>query len=58
MYSYNGIGLAASQVNIHKRVIVIDITEEKKEPLILINPKITILNTRENSFSSLLRSSN
>ena len=46
MYSYNGIGLAASQVNIHKRVIVIDITEEKKEPLVLINPKITILNKK------------
>ena len=47
MYSYNGIGLAASQVNIHKRVIVIDITEEKKEPLVLINPKITILNKKD-----------
>ena len=46
MYLYNGIGLAASQVNIHKRVIVMDISEEKKEPLILINPKITILNKK------------
>ena len=36
-----GIGLAATQVNVHKRVIVIDISEDKTKPIILINPKIT-----------------
>ncbi len=38
MYDAPGIGLAATQVNVHKRVIVIDISETKDNPLILINP--------------------
>ena len=41
MYEGSGIGLAATQVNVHKRVIVIDISEDKTKPIILINPKIT-----------------
>ena len=40
MYEAPGIGLAASQVNVHKRLIVIDISEKKDQPLILINPEI------------------
>lgn len=40
MYEAPGIGLAASQVNIHKRLIVIDISENKDRPLVLINPEI------------------
>jgi peptide deformylase len=40
MYSAPGIGLAAVQVNILKQIIVIDTTEDKKQPLCLINPKI------------------
>jgi peptide deformylase len=40
MYAAPGIGLAATQVNVHKRVIVIDISEEKNEPLYLINPEV------------------
>ena len=43
MYAKNGIGLAATQVNIKQRIVVIDLSEEKNEPLILINPKITKL---------------
>ena len=38
MYEGSGIGLAATQVDVHKRVIVVDISEEKDEPLVLINP--------------------
>ena len=38
MYSSDGIGLAATQVNIHKRIIAVDTSEEKNRPLILINP--------------------
>ena len=38
MYDGSGIGLAATQVDVHKRVIVIDISEKKDEPLVLINP--------------------
>ncbi len=40
MYDAPGIGLAATQVNVHKRVIVIDVSHEKNEPLCLINPEI------------------
>ena len=40
MYEAKGVGLAATQVNIHRRIIVIDVSEEKDEPLCLINPKI------------------
>ncbi|MEQ1528176.1 MAG: peptide deformylase [Methylococcales bacterium] len=40
MYESNGVGLAATQVNVHQRVIVIDISEEKDAPLCLINPEI------------------
>jgi peptide deformylase len=40
MYEANGCGLAATQVDIHQRVIVIDVSEEKNQPLCLINPKI------------------
>jgi peptide deformylase len=40
MYSAPGIGLAAVQVNILKQIIVIDISEDKKQPLCLINPEI------------------
>ena len=38
MYAENGIGLAATQVNVHKRVIVMDISEERNEPRVFINP--------------------
>ncbi len=40
MYAAPGIGLAATQVNVAKRVVVIDISEDKDEPLCLINPEI------------------
>jgi peptide deformylase len=40
MYDAKGIGLAATQVDVHERVIVIDLSEERNEPLVLINPEI------------------
>ncbi|WP_394753048.1 peptide deformylase [Crenothrix sp.] len=40
MYEARGVGLAATQVNVQQRVIVIDISEEKNEPLFFINPEI------------------
>ncbi|MDF1582908.1 MAG: peptide deformylase [Methyloprofundus sp.] len=40
MFEAHGVGLAATQVNIHKRIIVIDISEEKDQPICLINPEI------------------
>jgi len=41
MYAAPGIGLAATQVNIQKQIIVIDLSEEKNQPLCLINAQIT-----------------
>ncbi|WP_332826667.1 peptide deformylase [Ramlibacter sp.] len=41
MYDAEGIGLAATQVNVHERVVVIDVSEERNQPLVLINPEIT-----------------
>lgn len=43
MYDAPGIGLAATQVNVHKRVVVIDLGEDDSEPLVLINPEYEIL---------------
>jgi peptide deformylase len=41
MYQEHGVGLAATQVNVHQQVIVIDVSENKDQPLCLINPEIT-----------------
>ncbi len=40
MYSAPGIGLAATQVNVHKQLLVLDVSEEKNTALALVNPKI------------------
>jgi len=40
MYAAPGIGLAATQVDVHKRLLVIDLTEDQSEPLVFINPEI------------------
>jgi len=40
MYQANGIGLAATQVNVHQRLLVIDISEERNQPRVFINPEI------------------
>ena len=40
MYAEGGIGLAATQVNIQRRLVVMDLSEQRDEPLILINPEI------------------
>jgi len=43
MYEAPGIGLAATQVNVHQRIVVIDISEEKNQPLVLINPTYKVI---------------
>lgn len=43
MYEAPGVGLAATQIDVHKQVIVIDVSEEKNQPLVFINPAIEIL---------------
>jgi len=40
MYESQGVGLAATQINVHKQIIVIDTSEEKDSPLCFINPKL------------------
>ena len=40
MYDASGIGWAATQIDVHERVIVIDVSEERNEPLVIINPEI------------------
>ncbi len=40
MYEAEGIGLAATQVDVHERLIVIDVSQERDKPLVLINPEI------------------
>ncbi len=40
MYDAQGIGLAATQIDVHERLIVIDVSEERNQPLVLINPEI------------------
>ena len=43
MYHAPGVGLAATQVNVHQRVVVIDVSEDQSQPLVFINPEITVL---------------
>ena len=40
MYSKNGVGLAATQVDVHKRLIVLDVSENRDDPLVLVNPEL------------------
>lgn len=40
MYAANGIGLAATQVNVHRRLLVVDVSEERNAPQVFINPEI------------------
>ena len=43
MYEAPGIGLAATQVNVHKRIVVMDLSEDRSEPMVFINPEFEIL---------------
>ncbi len=42
MYEAPGIGLAATQVNVHERVVVIDVSEDSDQPITLINPELLV----------------
>ena len=50
MYTAPGIGLAATQVNVHKRVVVMDISENNDQPLVFINPEIQILEGEQREY--------
>ncbi|NQZ31177.1 MAG: peptide deformylase [Oceanospirillaceae bacterium] len=45
MYEAPGVGLAATQVNIHKRIITIDTSDNQKSPLVLINPEFEVIDS-------------
>jgi len=40
MYAAKGVGLAATQVDVHRRVIVLDVSEERNQPMVFINPEL------------------
>src|SRR5688572_21718578 len=40
MYAAKGVGLAATQVNVHRRILDADVSEERNEPRVLVNPEI------------------
>ena len=40
MYAANGVGLAATQVDVHRRVLVLDVSEERNNPMVFINPEL------------------
>ena len=43
MYAAPGVGLAATQVDVHQRIVVIDTSDQQDQPLVFINPEITVL---------------
>src|SRR5687768_16338288 len=43
MYAAPGVGLAATQVNVHEQVVVIDVSDNRDQPLVFINPAIEVL---------------
>jgi len=47
MYDAPGIGLAATQINVHKRIVVIDVSEEQDEPQVFINPEVEVLDDEQ-----------
>jgi peptide deformylase len=50
MYDAPGVGLAATQVDIHQQIVVIDVSEQQNEPLVFINPEITVLDHDEREY--------
>lgn len=47
MYAADGIGLAATQVNIHERIVVMDISELQNQPQVFINPEVDVLTDKQ-----------
>lgn len=45
MYEAPGVGLAATQINVHERIVVIDVSEDQSEPLVMINPQVEVLDS-------------
>jgi len=45
MYAAPGIGLAATQVNVHRRLLVMDVSEDKTAPMVFLNPELAVLDS-------------
>lgn len=54
MYEAQGVGLAAPQVGVLKRIVVIDVTEEGDSPIILVNPEIVELSGEQKGYEGCL----
>lgn len=50
MYAASGIGLAATQVNVHQRLLVLDTSEDRDTPMVFVNPEVTILDKTLGSY--------
>lgn len=50
MYAAPGVGLAATQVDVHEQIIVIDVSEKQNEPLVFINPSIEVLDDDKDNY--------
>ncbi len=50
MYDAPGVGLAATQVNVHEQIIVIDTSENQDEPMVFVNPSIEVLDSTLNEY--------
>lgn len=50
MYAAPGIGLAATQVDVHQRLLVLDVSEDKNQPLVFINPQVEVLDPQEQGY--------
>lgn len=50
MYAASGIGLAATQVNVHQRLLVLDTSENRDTPMVFVNPEVTILDETLGSY--------
>jgi peptide deformylase len=50
MYAAPGIGLAATQVNVHQRLLVMDVSDDKSKPMVFINPEVTVLDPEQGEY--------
>jgi peptide deformylase len=50
MYDAPGIGLAATQVNVHERLLVIDVSEDRSDPQVFINPEVNVLDAEPGEY--------
>ncbi|MCV6589218.1 MAG: peptide deformylase [Marinobacterium sp.] len=50
MYDASGIGLAATQINVHQRIVTMDLSEENNQPMVFINPDVEVLDEQPHSY--------